>query len=144
VPRTSTCRSRTSSTCSRRSASSVPRRSPDSAGALLYPLGFVCTIIGGYQLYTENTLPPVALTLQRLAPIPTLLRHWLIVLAGNFVGDGLGALALGYGGVFDDATAEVAIGLATKGIATPSLNLFFKTAFAGFIVADPAADRRRT
>lgn len=104
-------------------------------GALLYPLGFVYIIIGGYQLYTENTLPPVALTLERLASIPTLLRHWLIVLAGNFVGGGLGALALAYGGVFDDATAEVAVGFATKGIATPPVSLFFKAAFAGFIVA---------
>ncbi|WP_370683904.1 formate/nitrite transporter family protein, partial [Halobacterium hubeiense] len=34
--------------------------------ALLYPLGFIYIIIGGYQLYTENTLPPVALTLERL------------------------------------------------------------------------------
>jgi len=37
---------------------------------LLYPLGFIYIIIGGHQLYTENTLPPVALTLERLASIP--------------------------------------------------------------------------
>ncbi|NHN41551.1 formate transporter [Halorubellus sp. JP-L1] len=104
-------------------------------GVLLYPLGFVYIIIGGYQLYTENTLPPVALTLERLASVPTLFRHWLIVLAGNFVGGGLGAVALAYGGVFDDATANVAIGFAEKGIATPATDLFFKAAFAGLIVA---------
>jgi formate/nitrite transporter FocA (FNT family)/nucleotide-binding universal stress UspA family protein len=104
-------------------------------GVLLYPLGFIYIIIGGYQLYTENTLPPVALTLERLASVPTLLRHWLIVLAGNFVGGGLGAVALAYGGVFDDATAAVAIGFAEKGIATPASHLFVKAAFAGLIVA---------
>jgi formate/nitrite transporter FocA (FNT family)/nucleotide-binding universal stress UspA family protein len=105
------------------------------AGVLLYPLGFIYIIIGGYQLYTENTLPPVALTLERLASIPTLFRHWLIVLAGNFLGGGLGALALAYGGVFDDATASVALGFAEKGIATPAGALFVKAAFAGLIVA---------
>jgi formate/nitrite transporter FocA (FNT family) len=104
-------------------------------GALLYPLGFIYIIIGGYQLYTENTLPPVALTLERLASIPTLFRHWLIVLAGNFVGGGLGAVALAYGGVFDDATAAVALGFAEKGITTPAGALFVKAAFAGLIVA---------
>jgi len=104
-------------------------------GVLLYPLGFVYIIIGGYQLYTENTLPPVALTLERLVSIPTLFRHWLIVLAGNFVGGGLGALALAYGGVFDAATAAVAVGFAEKGIATPVSALFVKAAFAGLIVA---------
>jgi len=104
-------------------------------GVLLYPLGFIYIIIGGYQLYTENTLPPVALTLERLASIPTLFRHWLVVLAGNFLGGGLGALALAYGGVFDDATAQVALGFAEKGIATPATDLFVKAAFAGLIVA---------
>ena len=104
-------------------------------GVLLYPLGFIYIIIGGYQLYTENTLPPVALTLERLASVPTLLRHWMIVLAGNFAGGGLGALALAHGGVFDAATAQVAIGFAQKGIATPATALFVKAAFAGLIVA---------
>ena len=104
-------------------------------GVLLYPLGFIYIIIGGYQLYTENTLPPVALTLERLASIPTLFRHWLIVLAGNFLGGGLGAVALAYGGVFDDATTAVALGFAEKGIATPAPALFVKAAFAGLIVA---------
>ncbi|MGM0591969.1 MAG: formate/nitrite transporter family protein [Halobacteriota archaeon] len=104
-------------------------------GVLLYPLGFIYIIIGGYQLYTENTLPPVALTLERLASVPTLFRHWLIVLTGNFLGGGLGAVALAYGGVFDAATADVAIGFAEKGIATPATDLFVKAAFAGLIVA---------
>lgn len=102
---------------------------------ILYPLGFIYIIIGGYQLYTENTLPPVALTLERLASVPTLLRHWIIVLTGNFLGGGLGALALAYGGVFDPATTAVAIDIAEKGVATPISHLFFKSAFAGLIVA---------
>lgn len=103
--------------------------------ALLYPLGFIYIIIGGYQLFTENTLPPVALTLERLASIPALFRHWLIVLAGNFTGGTLGALALAYGGVFDAETAIVATDIAMKGVETPAWDLFFKAAFAGLIVA---------
>jgi formate/nitrite transporter FocA (FNT family)/nucleotide-binding universal stress UspA family protein len=103
--------------------------------ALLYPLGFVYIIIGGYQLYTENTLPPVALTLERLASIPTLFRHWLIVLCGNFTGGALGAVVLAHGGVFDGATAEMAVTISAKGIETSAWSLFFKGAFAGLIVA---------
>jgi formate/nitrite transporter FocA (FNT family)/nucleotide-binding universal stress UspA family protein len=102
---------------------------------LLYPIGFVYIIIGGYQLYTENTLPPVALTLERLASIPTLFRHWLVVLGGNFAGGAIGAVVLAYGGVFDPAAADVAAGLARKGVETPVWSLFFKGAFAGLIVA---------
>ena len=42
--------------------------------SLLYPIGFIYIILGGYQLYTENTLPPVALAIERLASVPATLR----------------------------------------------------------------------
>ncbi|NUB92966.1 formate/nitrite transporter family protein [Haloterrigena sp. SYSU A121-1] len=103
--------------------------------ALLYPLGFIYIIIGGYQLYTENTLPPVALTLERLASIPALLRHWTIVLAGNFTGGAIGAAVLAWGGVFSDEAFEAALYLGTHGPETAWFDLFFKAAFAGLIVA---------
>jgi len=102
---------------------------------LLYPLGFIYIIIGGYQLYTENTLPPVALTLERLASIPTLLRHWTIVLAGNFIGGGIGALVLSYGGVFTGDTVDAARYISEGGFSIGAVPLFFKAAMAGLIVA---------
>jgi formate/nitrite transporter FocA (FNT family)/nucleotide-binding universal stress UspA family protein len=104
-------------------------------GVMLYPLGFIYIIIGGYQLYTENTLPPVALTIERLASIPTLLRHWGIVLTGNFTGGAIGAVALAYGGVFDAKATAKAIEIAEKGVETGWWSLFSKAIFAGLIVA---------
>ncbi|RDI71465.1 formate/nitrite transporter family protein [Halopelagius longus] len=103
--------------------------------ALLYPLGFVFIILGGYQLYTENTLPPVVLVLERLASVPRLLTIWTVVVLGNFAGGGLGALVLARGGVLSADGAEAAAYLATKGIETAFWSLFFKAAFAGLIVA---------
>ncbi|PGF14687.1 formate transporter [Natrinema sp. CBA1119] len=103
--------------------------------ALLYPLGFIYIIIGGYQLYTENTLPPVALSLERIASIPALLRHWTIVLAGNFTGSAIGAAALAWAGVFSPEAADAAMYLGTHGMETAWLDLFFKATFAGLIVA---------
>jgi formate/nitrite transporter FocA (FNT family) len=101
--------------------------------ALSYPLGFVYIVIGGCQLYTENALPPVALVLERLASVPTLLHHWGIVLAGNFSGGATGATALAFGGVFSPEAAA-AMDHAEKGLGTPATTLFFKTTFAGLIV----------
>lgn len=103
--------------------------------AMLYPLGFIYIIIGGYQLYTENTLPPVALTLERLASIPALLRNWTVVLLGNFVGGFGGAAALAWGSVLSPEGAVVAGTIATKGIETGTWALFTKGTFAGLIVA---------
>ncbi|QCC49816.1 formate/nitrite transporter family protein [Halapricum salinum] len=103
--------------------------------AMLYPLGFIYIIIGGYQLYTENTLPPVALTLERLASIPALLRNWAVVLAGNFTGGALGAAALAYGNVLSADASTAALSIAQKGIDADPVALFTKAAFAGLIVA---------
>jgi formate/nitrite transporter FocA (FNT family) len=102
---------------------------------ILYPIGFVYIILGGYQLYTENTLPPVALVLERLASIPALLRVWVVVLVGNFAGGIVGALVLSQTGVFDASTAAAATSIAQKGLQTPFWDLFFKACFAGLIVA---------
>lgn len=102
---------------------------------LLYPLGFIYIIIGGYQLYTENTLPPVALTLERLVSLPTLLRHWTIVLLGNFAGGAVGAVVLAYTGVFSPEVASVAMDISRSGVETGWWSLFFKGAVAGLIVA---------
>jgi len=117
-------------------ASMYPKTDSSVAGALLYPIGFVYIIIGGYQLYTENTLPPVALTLERLASIPALFRHWAIVLAGNFAGGAVGAVVLAFGGVFEPEAAAAAADFARHGVYDVTrLQLFFKGAFAGLVVA---------
>lgn len=103
--------------------------------ALLYPLGFVFIILGGYQLYTENTLPPVVLVLERLMSLPRLCKIWGMVIFGNFIGGGFGALILARTGVLSPPSADAATKLAQKGIETGFWALFFKAAFAGLIVA---------
>lgn len=102
---------------------------------LLYPVGFVYIILGGYNLYTEDTLPPVALVLERLASIPALLRVWGTVLLGNFAGGAMGALLLATTGVLSPEASEAALTISQKGMQTPFADLFFKALTAGFIVA---------
>ena len=102
---------------------------------LLYPLGFMFIILGGYQLYTENTLPPVALVLERLASIPLLLRVFAIVLLGNAVGAGLGALIFAETALLDGETAAAGVAIGEAGLELSFVDLFFKALVAGFIVA---------
>ncbi|EMA43905.1 formate/nitrite transporter family protein [Halobiforma nitratireducens] len=104
-------------------------------GALLYPIGFLYIILGNYQLYTENTLPPVALVLDRLASVPAMLGMWTVVLAGNLVGGAVGALLLAHGGVMSPEVATTLNGIAMTGIETAWFDLFFRAVFAGLIVA---------
>ncbi len=102
---------------------------------LLYPLGFIYIILGGYQLYTENTLPPVALVLERLASIPLLLSVFIIVLAGNALGAMLGAVVFAETGVISGETTEAGIAIGEAALELSSVDLFFKALVAGFIVA---------
>lgn len=104
-------------------------------GALLYPIGFVYIILGNYQLYTENTLPPVALVIERMASVPAMLGMWGVVLLGNLLGGILGAAALAFGGVFSPEVSRTAVEIGMTGVETEWISLFFKAAFAGLIVA---------
>ncbi|MFC6835345.1 formate/nitrite transporter family protein [Halomarina ordinaria] len=113
----------------------VPGPMGPTVGAVLYPIGFVYIIIGRYQLYTENTLPPVALVLTRLTSVPALLRIWVVVLCANAVGAALGALVLSQTGVFSPPAAAVAVGFGTEALETSWWDLFAKALFAGWLVA---------
>ena len=53
---------------------------------MLYPIGFIAVIIGRAQLFTENTLYPVALVLAERKHVWKTLRLWVIVLASNLAG----------------------------------------------------------
>src|SRR4051812_43250222 len=63
---------------------------------LLYPLGFIVVIIGRQQLFTENTLYPVALCLKerRWANLRETLRLWSVVFSANILGALLYALLM--------------------------------------------------
>jgi formate-nitrite transporter family protein len=53
---------------------------------LLYPIGFIAVILGRAQLFTENTLYPVALVLSERRHYFATLRLWAIVLISNCIG----------------------------------------------------------
>lgn len=107
----------------------------DFLSAILYPIGFIYIILGGYQLYTENTLPPVALVLTRVASLPLLLRVWSIVLIGNVVGAGLGAYLLAHGQVLSPDAMQAGIEFTTAGIDKDWWAVFNRSLFAGWLVA---------
>src|SRR5215210_6200384 len=55
---------------------------------LFYPLGFIAVIVGRQQVFTENTLYPVALILdeRRWRWVWQTMRLWAVVFAANIVG----------------------------------------------------------
>ena len=53
---------------------------------MFYPLGFIVVILGRSQLFTENTLYPVALVLAEKKHFWKTLRLWATVLPANVLG----------------------------------------------------------
>lgn len=52
---------------------------------MMYPIGFIAVIIGRAQLFTENTLYPVALLLSEHRHFGDTARLWTVVLIGNLL-----------------------------------------------------------
>jgi len=102
---------------------------------LLYPIGFIAVILGRAQLFTENTLYPVALVLSERRHYLATLRLWAIVLVFNC----LGALAFAALAVRTDALqANYVESLAAIGVnvANHSLSsIFWSAIIGGWIIA---------
>ncbi len=108
---------------------------PTGLGNLFYPVGFIAIVLGGYQLFTENTLTPVTLVLTRIASIPSLLRLWGIVLFANVVGAGVGAMLFAWTDILEPSAAETARQFSEHALSYPWETLFAKATIAGGLVA---------
>jgi formate/nitrite transporter FocA (FNT family) len=102
---------------------------------LLYPLGFIVVIVGRAQLFTENTLFPVVLVLDRRRHVCNTLRLWAVVFIANVVGALLFAVLMIKCGA---VSAEVAGALSQLGSQTVQggfVHLFWAGVAGGWIIA---------
>ena len=102
---------------------------------VLYPIGFLYIILGRYELYTENTLPPVKLVLTRLASLPLLLHMWVVVLTANMVGAAVGVFVLANTQVLSPEAMQAGAEFVHHGLEVGWWDVFFKALFAGWLVA---------
>ena len=102
---------------------------------LLYPIGFIAVILGRAQLFTENTLYPVALMLAERRHGWRTLRLWAIVLPSNVLGAFLFALlAVRTGGLRPEfVTAMTHMGVEAAGMTTS--HVFWSGVIGGWIIA---------
>jgi formate/nitrite transporter FocA (FNT family) len=105
---------------------------------MFYPLGFIVVILGRSQLFTENTLYPVALVLAEKQHFWKTLRLWATVLPANV----LGALAFAALATLTNALRpDMAQSLAQLGldaIHNPPATIFWSGVMGGWIIATVA------
>ena len=107
----------------------------ESLAYLAYPLGFLIVIIGRQQLFTENTLFPVALVLEQRRYLLRTASLWVVVLAGNILGTLLFALlATRTSAVTPGVTAELSrLGVEAGG--QGFVTIFWTAVVGGWLIA---------
>lgn len=102
---------------------------------LFYPLGFIVVILGRSQLFTENTLYPVALVLAEHRQFWNTMRLWAIVLPSNIAG----ALAFAALATLTPALApgivKALIELGVDAVSKPPSTVFWSGVMGGWIIA---------
>jgi formate/nitrite transporter FocA (FNT family) len=105
---------------------------------MFYPLGFIVVIIGRAQLFTENTLYPVALVLSEKRELLNTLRLWSAVLPANVLGAlAFAALAVRTAALTPD-TRHALIDLGLTAAHVPPSAIFWSAVTAGWIIATAA------
>lgn len=112
----------------------------DSGGAhmisrMFYTLGFIVVIVGRSQLFTENTLYPVALVLAEKKELWNTLRLWAVVLPANVAGAFGFALLVSKTPSLSPMYVEALSHLGSKAIAHPAGAVFWSGVIGGWIIA---------
>ncbi len=105
---------------------------------MFYPLGFIVVIIGRSQLFTENTLYPVALVLAERRQLWNTLRLWAIVLPSNLVGALAFACLISLTHAVPSTIVQAIAQLGTDAVQVPWSTVFWSGVMGGWIIATAA------
>lgn len=102
---------------------------------LFYPMGFIAVIVGRAQLFTENTLYPVALMLAERRHLWTTLRLWAIVLPSNLLGAFLFAVLAARTGALRSEYVSAMVVFGKEAVNVSGGDIFWSAVIGGWIIA---------
>ncbi|HZQ43987.1 MAG TPA: formate/nitrite transporter family protein [Acidobacteriaceae bacterium] len=105
---------------------------------MFYPIGFIVVIIGRAQLFTENTLYPVALVLAEKRELLNTLRLWCTVLPANVIGALTFAALAARTSALMPETKHALIDLGLQAANRHPSAIFWSAVTAGWIIATAA------
>jgi len=102
-----------------------------------YSIGFLITILGRQQLFTENTLTPILVLLGKfeLGTLWKVVRLWLIVLCANIAGAFAFAEFIAHAAVLAPPIVQAFHDLAGESAKNTGMENFIRAVFAGWIIA---------
>jgi formate/nitrite transporter FocA (FNT family) len=102
---------------------------------LFYPMGFMAVILGRGQLFTENTLYPVALILAERRHFLATARLWSIVFPSNVAGAFLFALLAARTKALQPETLHALVQLGTQAAYPGMRHVFWSGVVGGWMIA---------
>ncbi len=102
---------------------------------MFYPIGFIVVIIGRSQLFTENTLYPVALVLAERKHLWNTLRLWAVVLPSNVCGALAFAILASRTPALNPRVVEALTQLGLDAASHPAATVFWSGVMGGWIIA---------
>ena len=102
---------------------------------MFYPLGFIIVIIGRSQLFTENTLYPVALVLKEKRQFWNTMRLWAVVLPANVLGAFGFAMLATHTSAIEPTFVSTMSELGARAISHPAASVFWSGVIAGWMIA---------
>jgi formate/nitrite transporter FocA (FNT family) len=102
---------------------------------LFYPVGFMAVILGRAQLFTENTLYPVALILVERRHVWETVRLWAMVLPANIAGAFLFALLAARTKALQPATLQALVQMGAAAATPVAWHIFWSGVVGGWIIA---------
>jgi len=102
---------------------------------MFYPLGFIVVITGRAQLFTENTLYPVALVLAEKREFWNTLRLWSVVLPSNVLGAFAFAALAALTPALNPHVVTELTQLGLDAAANPASTVFWSGVMGGWIIA---------
>jgi formate/nitrite transporter FocA (FNT family) len=102
---------------------------------LLYPMGFMVVILGRSQLFTENTLYPVALILAERRHVLSTLRLWAVVFSANVAGALLFATMCARTKALEPQVLATMTQFGIDAASHPARHIFWSGVVGGWIIA---------
>jgi formate/nitrite transporter FocA (FNT family) len=104
-------------------------------GGFAYPIGFVLVVMGKSELFTENTLAPVAGMIRGNGQVFDLLRTWVLIYTANVVGAVIFALLTSHASQVFDPYKPIYRSMAVALTQQSFLQAMLAAVFAGWLVA---------
>jgi formate/nitrite transporter FocA (FNT family) len=119
-------------------AGAAPTQTVLFVAKMFYPLGFIAVILGRSQLFTENTLYPVALVLAEKNHFWNTMRLWSVVLPFNVLGALAFAALATQTNALAPACVQSLVQLGLDAAAHPAATIFWSGVMGGWIIATVA------